>query len=502
MLLTPTARGRKVSQIAPLQNKEDVSAVQNLRKSLGRLDMIFLTVAATIGIDTIAQIAGLGGAQAFTWAVVLVVTFMFPYALVMAELGSTFSQEGGPYVWVRLAFGKAAAAVSTMFYWITNPVWLGGSLAFISAATWSTFIQPLQEGSFGDYLFKFIFIWVAIFISVISLRLGKILLNIGAIVKVGLLVFFVISVAIYASINGIQGYAAGDFSPTVQGFLEVTPVLLFAFVGFEAQNGAAEEMRNPKKDVPKSIAVSAVVSALCYLVPIFAILAVLPESEITGAGGLLDAMGTVFSVYGDAAPAMIAVAALLFIFVVLTQGAAWMIASDRVQASAAADGAFPQYFGVFNARFGTPVRVNILSGIVATVFMVCASIFLQSDGGSAFAVVLGVAVTTLLISYLWIFPTIIRLRKVQPRVKRPYSVPGGKRGLWFCTVLITAWVVLGTWSAVFPGTIQMVLGLPYDFEETWSISQLEFEVFTLGTLAVISLIAIGGYLMARKRARN
>ncbi|MFJ4172087.1 APC family permease [Paenarthrobacter sp. NPDC089714] len=491
-----------MSQLASPQNKEAVPTVHNLKRSLGRLDMIFLTVAATIGIDTIAQIAGLGGAQAFTWAVVLVVTFMFPYALVMAELGSTFSQEGGPYVWVRLAHGKAAAAVSTMFYWITNPVWLGGSLAFISAATWTTFIQPMEAGSFGDYLFKFIFIWVAIFVSVISLRFGKILLNIGAIVKVGLLIFFVISVAIYAGANGVRGYGAGDFSPTLQGFLEVTPVLLFAFVGFEAQNGAAEEMRNPKKDVPKSIAVSAVVSALCYLVPIFAILAVLPESEITGAGGLLEAMATVFSVYGDATPAMIAIAALLFIFVVLTQGAAWMIASDRVQASAAADGAFPRYFGVFNARFGTPVRVNILSGVIATEFMVCASLFLQSDGASAFAVVLGIAVTTLLISYLWIFPTIIRLRKVQADVPRPYSVPGGKAGLWLCTIVITAWVVLGTWSAIFPGTIQHALGLPYDFEETWSMSQFEFEAFTLGTLAVISLIALGGYALARKRDTN
>lgn len=491
-----------MTQVAPPLNKDSVPAVQNLRRSLGRLDMIFLTVAATIGIDTIAQIAGLGGAQSFTWAVVLVVTFMFPYALVMAELGSTFSQEGGPYVWVRLAFGKFAASISTMFYWITNPVWLGGSLAFISAATWSTFIQPLQEGGFEDYLFKFIFIWVAIFISVISLRYGKVLLNVGAIVKVALLVFFVVSVALYAGANGLQGYAAGDFSPTVQGFLEVTPVLLFAFVGFEAQNGAAEEMRNPKKDVPKSIAVSAVVSALCYLVPIFAILAVLPESEITGAGGLLDAMETVFTVYGDASAAMIAIAAVLFIFVVLTQGAAWMIASDRVQASAAADGAFPQYFGVFSARFGTPVRVNILSGVIATVFMVCASLFLQSDGGSAFAVVLGVAVTTLLISYLWIFPTIVRLRKLYPEVKRPYRVPGGQRGLWLCTALITGWVVLGSWSAIFPGTIQQALGLPYDFEQAWSMSQLEFEVFTLGTLSVISLVAVGGYFLARKRGKE
>lgn len=90
-----------------------------LQRNLGRLDIIFLTIAATISIDTIGQIAS-GGAQAFTWTAVIVLAFLVPYGLVMAELGSSFPQEGGPYVWVRLAFGRFWASLSTMFYWITN----------------------------------------------------------------------------------------------------------------------------------------------------------------------------------------------------------------------------------------------------------------------------------------------------------------------------------------------------------------------------------------------
>lgn len=69
------------------------------------------------------------GRRRFTWTAVIVLTFLVPYGLVMAELGSSFPQEGGPYVWVRLAFGRFWASLSTMYYWITNPVWLGGSLA-------------------------------------------------------------------------------------------------------------------------------------------------------------------------------------------------------------------------------------------------------------------------------------------------------------------------------------------------------------------------------------
>jgi len=469
-----------------------------LRKTLGRLDIVFLAVAAVIGIDLIAQIGAIGGAEAFTWAVVIAITFLLPYALVTAELGSTFREEGGPYIWVRMAFGKLAAAVSTMYYWITNPIWLGGSLVFISAATWDAYIQPLVSGSLGDYAFKFVFVWLAIGTAIIGLQYGKWIVAAGAVCKVAFIVFFVVTVVIYAAQNGVHGYAIGDFSPTLAGFLGVTPVLLFAFVGFEAPNGAAEEMRNARRDVPIAVATSGSVAVACYLVPIFAILAVVPIEQLSGASGFMDAVAEVFTVYGDGAAPMMVAAALVFIFIALTQGSAWMIASDRVQASAAADRAFPRFFGQFSARFGTPVRMNLLSGVIATVFTVAATELVSGSATSVFNVVLTVAITTLLLSYLIIFPAVIALRRRFPDVERPYRIPGGSAGLWLSTLLIYFWVALGSWVAVFPGTLEPLFGVDYDFAETWGVSRWTFEVFTLGTLIVIIVAALLGYACTRK----
>jgi Amino acid transporters len=470
-----------------------------LQRNLGRLDIIFLTIAATISIDTIGQIASSGGAEAFTWTAVIVLTFLVPYGLVMAELGSSFPQEGGPYVWVRLAFGRFWASLSTMYYWITNPVWLGGSLTFLAATTWSTYLVHTHEGGAGDYLFKLGFIWLAILSAIVSLRYGKWLLNVGAVLKVALVALFVITVAVYAGKHGVHGYAAGNFSPTTAGFLAVTPIVLFAVVGFEAQNGAAEEMRNPRRDVPVSVAVSGTVSALCYLVPIFGILAVLPAAKISGASGFLDAVGTVFGVYGSAAHTLLKITAALFIFVLLNQGSAWMIASDRVQAIAGADGTFPRFFGVFHPTLGTPVRVNLLSGVVATAFCIAATTLVHGSTAAVFTVVLSIAVSTLLLSYLVIFPAVVRLRRRYPAVPRPYRIPGGSAGLWVCAVVIYAWVALGSWVSVFPGTIEPVLGIKYDFGGTWGVSRTTFEVFTLGTLLVIAAFCAAGYWWARRR---
>src|SRR5207237_8416813 len=89
----------------------------------------FFPCCTIVGVDTIASVAASGG-EAFTWMMIFAVVFFIPQALLFAELGAAFPQEGGPYYWTRLAFGHLAGAVNNFLYWITNPVWIGGSLTF------------------------------------------------------------------------------------------------------------------------------------------------------------------------------------------------------------------------------------------------------------------------------------------------------------------------------------------------------------------------------------
>jgi amino acid transporter len=119
-----------------------------------------------------------------------------------------------------------------------------------------------------------------------------------------------------------------------------------------------------------------------------------------------------------------------------------------------------------------------------------------------FVVVLDIAISTTLISYLWVFPAVLKLRSTHPHVPRPYHVPGGAAGMWIAGGLITFWVALGSWVAVFPGTLERLFGLSYDFRSTWSVSRGTFEALTLGTLAVIVLIALVGYATGRDVRRT
>src|SRR2546429_2082665 len=100
---------------------------QKLQRHFGRFDILFFLICTIVGVDTVANVAQ-GGGQAFTWMMIFALVFFIPQALLFSELGTAFPQEGGPYYWTRLAFGHLAGAVNNFLYWITNPVWIGGSL--------------------------------------------------------------------------------------------------------------------------------------------------------------------------------------------------------------------------------------------------------------------------------------------------------------------------------------------------------------------------------------
>lgn len=466
-----------------------------LIKSLRRFDMVFFTICAFVGLDTLGTVAK-NGPQGFLWLVVLAVVFVAPYMLLMAEVGSAFTMEGGPYEWVKLAFGRLHGGIAAILYWVTNPLWVGGSLAFTAQKAWGANVSGIGDATWGDFTFKLVFIWISIGVAIISLRYGKWIPNFGAVLRYVVLGFFSLTVIIYGFKHGFAGFQFSQISPTRAVFFGLVPVLLFNYVGFELQNGAAEEMDDPQRDVPISVLQSGITGVLMYVVPIFCILLVLPAKQVTSIGGFIDAVTATFNgVYGGAAHSLLIVMTLCFIGALVTSGAVWMIGSDRIQAVASYDGSFFPFFGVFNRKLGTPVRVNVMSGIASSVFCIAAIELLKNQStASAFNVVLTIAISTTLLSYLWIFPAALKLRYTHPNVTRPYVHPWGMRGIWVSTILTTAWIALGSWVAVFPDTLERLFKVGYGFKGVWGVGQGEFEALTLGTLALIVLFGVVGYL--------
>src|SRR4030081_843507 len=166
---------REITSSAVLEEKK------KLRREFSYLDMIFYTLAALIGLDTIGAFAA-NGAQALTWLVIATITFLLPYGLLTAELGSTFPQGGGMYEWCKLAGGRLFAALGSMLYWISNPLWVGGTLAVGAIAAIKLFWFGSTSFQFGgnattdaivEIAIALVFIWGTTWCAIMSLRFGK-----------------------------------------------------------------------------------------------------------------------------------------------------------------------------------------------------------------------------------------------------------------------------------------------------------------------------------------
>jgi amino acid transporter len=434
-----------------------------LRRHFGRFDILFFLICTIVGLDTLGSVAS-NGAQGFTWLIFLSAFFFIPYALLTAELGAAFPEEGGCYEWTKLAFGRFVAGVNSVVYWLSNPIWLGGVLAITALTTFSTFFTDISGTSNPwRYVFLLGFIWFAVWGAILSFNVGKWIPSIGAFARVTLLAFFSLTVLIYAIKHGVHGFGAGSFKPSYAVFIAAVPVLLFNLVGFELPNAAGEEMINAKRDVPFTIIRAAAASIVLYGIPVLMILLVLPTGQVTNLGGFIDAMKTVFTVYGGSVAAdgtanltgaghvLGDLAAIGFIWVLMSSGATWIIGADRTQAVAGYDGAAPRLLGVFSNRWGTPIVVNLLSGVVATLVMVLASVLTSGSSEKYFSVVLGLAVSTTIISYIAIFPAFVKLRYNHAHVPRPFRVPGGMAVAWVVSIVTTAWAVLATVVLLWPG---------------------------------------------------
>jgi amino acid transporter len=217
------------------------------RRELGRLDTVCLLIAAIVVLDTLGTVAK-GGAQTVLWLALVAALFFVPAGLVIAELGAAFPHQGGAYTWARLAFGRFAGTLVALIYVVETPVWVGGSLAITAVAVVDALVAPLRGG--WRVLVALGFVWLTVGLAAAPLRFAKRVPLAGAATQVALLGFFTATVVLYGARHGVHGLAAADLAPTWAAFVVVAPVLVYNFLGFELPSAAADELRDPQRDVP------------------------------------------------------------------------------------------------------------------------------------------------------------------------------------------------------------------------------------------------------------
>ncbi|GAS89411.1 APC family permease [Mycolicibacterium brisbanense] len=486
-----------------------------LRQGLRRFDVFFLLLCSLVGLDTIGALAA-SGPEAFAWLLVFSVVFFVPYGLIVSELSSTFPLEGGQYTWVRMAFGRGVASVAQFVYWLSNPVWVGGALAVVALATFQTFIHPLPGA--WTYVFGLAFVWAGVLAVSVSLEAGRWVPIAGAVARIVLLGFFFVSTVVYGVIHGVQPLTASDFSPSYLGFLALAPLIVFTFVGFEVSSAAAEEMEAPQRTIPLGVMRSGLAAFLMVAAPVVAILVVLPRDQVSHLSGFLDAAKLVFTIYGGhvgpdgtveltgAGEVIGVICAAGVIIALFTSGVSWAIGESRAQATACSDGSGPAWLGQISERFGTPVRINVLAGILATVVMVAALNFTSGDIGKYFSVGLNLAISMTMVAYLVMFPALMVLDRKYPDANRPFRIPGGTVGRYLCSAAATLVVIFTLVQLLYPGAGLGLFGSPGTPDDAlpagFAGDRLGYELGQLIPMGLFIAMGIGFYLIGQREMRR
>ncbi len=472
-----------------------------LTKTLRRWDMALFTACAIIGFDSLAYTTSVGLGQAITWLIITFFIFLIPFGLLTAEVSTAFPAEGGVYAWCRMAFGKLFGELATMMYWLSNAIWLGGTLTAVTIGVIDVFFTPKHLlGTAASIVVGLVFTWVTIFLSVINLKYGKWTGNLGTFFKAIIMVVMAVLGILFLVRHGIpKGIApASSYTPSITGFLAVIGVIVFLWVGFELQGSASEEMVNPQKDVPRSILSSGAITTAMYVVVMLCMLLVLKEKDLTAASGIPAAVQAVMAdaVGSGTAKAIGYFLGVIFILQYLSSASVWTLGSARVQAVASLDGSAPRMLGKFSKQ-GTPLAMCVLMGIVGSIM--CFIVFLVTSGSLHSFIVVMIALDTSLtvVVYVFLIPAMVRLRTTHAHVHRPFIVPGGAVGLWACAAITWILSVITCITLLWPGLINNMLGQSFSITDYEGMSRLRFELMDLGTFVVLMIIGVGFWAYGR-----
>jgi len=409
------------------------------KKVLGALDTFLFTICALLFVDTVAPMASMGP-TAITWFMILVVLFFIPYGLIIAELGSSYPEQGGIYAWVKHAFGNKWGARTSWLYWVNMALWVPSSYIFLSGLFAQLFFPELSL--IWIVALGLVFTWLMVFLGIINLGESKWVVNVASVLKIILILAIIIAGFIFV-FNGnlpVNDLSLASVTPAWGDALFFLPAIIFSLLGFEMMSGASEEMKNPSRDVPRAIISAALFIGVVYTLAIRSMLVVIPLDNLGLISGMMDTFWAVFGNSGIGGVISF-IFGLFALYAIFAQTVSWAIGTVRTSAQAGQDGELPAYFGKLSAKNQTPIGSLILTGIVASLVLIIYG-FLATNAEDLFWTLFAFSSMLFFMPYAILFPAFLTLRLKDKDHARPYKVPGGNV-LAFILAIICEIIILG-----------------------------------------------------------
>jgi len=430
-----------------------------LKKCLSAFDLALLGIGCAIGTG-IFVLTGIAAATQSGPAVVL--SFIIAgvasafAALSYAELAASIGGSGSAYGYSYVAFGEFIAWVMG---WILLLEYGVGAAAvangwagyFINTLTNFNIYLPValtKAPILGGFinLPAFAIIWVLTILLMIGVKESARFNNIIVIIKLTTIAIFIALASMHLNTANWHPFMPFGWFSTLEngknvGVLAGASLVFFAYFGFDAVSTAAEEAKNPQRDLPIGLIVSLSFCTIIYIIVSALLTGIVPYTALNVSSPVAFALKEIGYTWASTLVATGVLAGLITVLLVLLYGL------TRILFAMSRDGLIPPIFSQINPDRQTPTKIILMCGAVVSI--VAGFIPL---GELAETVNIGT-----LASFIMVCVGVIVLRKRQPKLKRPFKNPWNPLipvlGILSCGALMTflpavTWMRFGIWILI------------------------------------------------------
>ena len=420
---------------------------EGLSREIRKWDLVALLINVTVGAGIFRLPADVqktvGNYSLVAFVVCAVIVGMI--ALCFAEVGSRFSDTGGPYLYARETFGPTSAFLVGWLMWLTRVAGFA-TLAQVFVAYLGYFWPPAESGLPRITIITAL----VVLLTVVNIMGVKQSARVGDIFTVSKLIPLVLFVAV-----GLFFISPARFTlaarPGLGSFSAAVFILIYVFSGFEAVLVNSGEIRQPRRVIPFALIVALSASVVLFLLIQVVCIGTLPNL----AGSERPLAEASHSFLGTAGPLIMSAGALVGIFGTLN---VIMLACTRLPFAMAVQGQLPVQLARVHRRFRTP-HVSILVSATAVLLLALSGTFIYAVKVTVITRVIVYASTCVAL------PMLRRRSKMATSVRtvgetsRSFVLPGGMLISMVCVVLCLCLLANSGWREARDVVVAIVIGL-------------------------------------------
>ena len=383
---------------------------------MGLRDVVLFNITAIVGLRWLTTAASQFGLASLTVWVVAMLVFFIPSAIAVRELADIDPSSGGIYCWVDRAYGPRQAFVAGWLYWVNNLLYFPSLL--VTTAAIAAYAGGPRTAALGNdpgfiRIVSLVGLWVAVWLNVVGLRVGKWLQNLGGIgTWIPALLFVLLAVWGFAARGSATPIQVGGLVPTHFDLpsINLFATMTFAFAGLELAPTLGGEIHDAAATLRRGVVVSGFAIVAVYIIGTAAMLVALPQEMVSVTNGMPQAAQSLVERIGVPGISWLpAIIAILLTLGNLGGVGAWLAGSARLPFAAGVNDALPPAFARLHPRWQTPYVSLILMGVVATIFIVAS--LANASVKSAYLLLTQTTLILFFLPYVYIFVVYLKLRR-------------------------------------------------------------------------------------------